>query len=94
MTPFYPFEMRFVMLHSNATSATKQFVFENELATQSVLSRSARLADMHRVDPDGCVPLPCDSRTWIAWLTNDPSRMTADDMELMLDVLRVRSSYT
>jgi hypothetical protein len=86
--------MRFVMQHSDATSAKEQFVFEDELTPQSVLSRSARLADMHRIDPEGCVCLPCNTRTWTAWLTDDPSRMTADNMGLMLDVIKVRSSYT
>jgi hypothetical protein len=82
------------MQHSDATSAKEQFVCEGELTTQSVLSRSARLADMHRIDPEGCVCLPCNTRTWTAWLTDDPSRMTADKMGLMLDVIKVRSSYT
>jgi hypothetical protein len=82
------------MLYSDATSGKKQNICEHELATQSVLSRSARLADMYRVDPEGCVSIPCNSRTWTAWLTDDPSRMTADNMELVLSVIRVRSSYT
>jgi hypothetical protein len=49
---------------------------------------------MHRHDPEGFVSVPCDTRTWTAWLTDDPSRMTADDMELMLSVITVQSSYT
>jgi hypothetical protein len=35
------YDMRFVLQHSDATSAKKQFVCEDELTTQSVLSRSA-----------------------------------------------------
>jgi hypothetical protein len=68
--------------------------FEDQLASQSALSRSRLLADMHRVEPEACVRIPFDTRTWTAWLTDDPSRTTADDMELMLSVIMVRSSYT
>jgi hypothetical protein len=64
------------------------------LVTQDALSRSARLADLHKVEPEGCVSIPFDTRTWTAWLTDDPSRKTADDMVLMLRVITVRSPYT
>jgi hypothetical protein len=64
------------------------------IADQSTLLRSAVLSDMHQVDPEGCVCMPCDTKTWRAWLTDDPSRMTADTMELMLSVVKVRPSYT
>jgi hypothetical protein len=83
------------MLGSDATSISMQFTFEDHEASQSALSRSALLARMHhQVDPGGCVPIPCDTRTWIAWLTDDPSRMTANDMELMLSVIMVQYSYS
>jgi hypothetical protein len=82
------------MLHSDATSSTEQVICENELASQSVLSRSVLIADIHRVDPEGCVRMPCDTRTWTAWLEDAPLQMKTDDMELMLDVIRVRSWYT
>jgi hypothetical protein len=42
------------------------------VADQNVLLRSAVSSDMHRVEPDGCVHVP-----WRAWLTDDPSRLTA-----------------
>jgi hypothetical protein len=84
--------MSVAMLRSEATGM--HFYCEDQLVSQRALSRSARLADMHRVDPQGCVRMPCDSRTAQAWETDDPSRMTADDMDLMLNVIRVRSSYT
>jgi hypothetical protein len=86
--------MRFVMLHSDPTSANEHVICESELASQSVLSRSALIADIHREDPEGCICMPCDTRTWTAWLTSDPLRMTTDNVELMLDVIRVRSWYT
>jgi hypothetical protein len=57
------------------------------IADQSVLSRSALLAEM---PPDGCVHMPCDSKTWTTWLTDDTSQMSADMMELMLAVITAR----
>jgi hypothetical protein len=69
------------------------FICEDQLVSQSALSRSARLADMHRVDPGGCVRIPCDTRTWTAWLRDDPSQITAGTMDLMLSVIMVRSQY-
>jgi hypothetical protein len=63
------------------------------IADQSVLLRSAVLLDMHRVDPEGCVCIPCDTKTWRAWLTDDPSRMTADAMDLFISVIKVRPLY-
>jgi hypothetical protein len=86
--------MRFVTLRSDATSTKMHYSCEDEFVSESVLSRSARLAEAHRVDPDGCVRIPWDTRAWRAWLTNDPSQMTADDMELMIRVIMVRSSST
>jgi hypothetical protein len=86
-------ERRVVILRSEA-STKMHITCEDQLVTQSALSRSARLADMHRVDPEGCVRIPCDTRTWTTWLTDDPSRMTAENMDLMLSVIRVRYSYT
>jgi hypothetical protein len=85
------------MPHSDANSTNMRIICEDQLATRMptfALSRSARLADVHLVDPNGCVHMPCDARTWTAWLTNDPSRITAENMDLMLDVIKVRSSYT
>jgi hypothetical protein len=64
------------------------------IADQSALLRSAVLSDMHQVDPEGCVHVPCDTKTWRAWLIDDPSRMTADTMELLVSVIKVRFSYT
>jgi hypothetical protein len=63
-------------------------------ADQSVLLRSAVLSDMHQVDPEGCVRMPCDTKTWRAWLTDDPSRMTADTMKLFVSVVKVRPVYS
>jgi hypothetical protein len=88
------------MLRSDATSTSMhsycedQLVRQRALVSQGALSRSALLADIHWVDPIGCVRMPCDVRTPQAWETDDPSRMTADNMDLMLDVIRVRSLYT
>jgi hypothetical protein len=64
-----------------------------QVITQSELSRSALLADMHWVDPNGCVRISCDTKTWTSWRTDDPSRMTADNMELMISVIKVRTVY-
>jgi hypothetical protein len=85
-----PYKMRVATSSVDDTGTEMRFFCEDQQAIQSALSRSARLADMHRVDPEGCVRMPCDTRTWTTWLTNDPSRVTADDMELMLDVIMVR----
>jgi hypothetical protein len=73
------------------------FVCEHKVSTaavQNALSRSALLRDMHRDDPEGCVHMPCDTGTWTAWLDDDLSQMTADAMELMLAVIKVRVLYT
>jgi hypothetical protein len=64
------------------------------IADQSVLLRSAVLSDMHQLDPEGCVRMPCDTKTWRAWLTDDPSRMTKDTMEMFVSVLKVRPLFT
>jgi hypothetical protein len=68
------------------------------VADKSVLLRSAVLSDMHRrcasgVEPERCVRMPCDTQTWRAWVTDDPSRMTADRMELFVSVIKVRPLY-
>jgi hypothetical protein len=63
-------------------------------ADESTILRSAVLSDMHQVDPEGCVRMPFDTNTWRAWLTDDPSRITTDKMELFLSVIQVRRSYT
>jgi hypothetical protein len=68
-------------------------ICEDQLVSQSALSRSARLADMHRVDPGGYVRIPCDTSTWTAWLADDPSQLTASNMDVMLSVIMVRSQY-
>jgi hypothetical protein len=86
--------MRVIMRNPDTTSTEMQMSCEYQLVTQSALSRSARLSDMHRVDPEGGVRVPCDTRTWTAWLADDPSQMTADNMELIFDVIKVQSSYT
>jgi hypothetical protein len=84
----------FVRPRSDAASAKMHlFVCEHKVsraALQNALSRSALLRDMHRDDPEGCVIMPCDTGTWTAWLADDPSQMTADTMELMLAVIKVR----
>jgi hypothetical protein len=69
---------------------------DNEIliVDQSALLRSAVLSVMHKVDPEGCARLPCDTKTWRAWLTDDPSPMTTDTMELFVSVLKVRPLYT
>jgi hypothetical protein len=51
------------------------------------LSRSRILADIYSVDPEGCVQLPCSSKTWEAWLSGDPDRIS--DPELLLAVFEV-----
>jgi hypothetical protein len=61
---------------------------------QSALKRSALLTSMHQSDPGGCAQLPCDSRVWEAWLTNEPARMTAEMMDLILAVIKARTLYT
>jgi hypothetical protein len=69
------------------------FVCDHKVSTaavQNALSRSALLRDMHRDDAEGCVLMPCNTGTWTAWLADDPSQMTADTMELMLAVIKVR----
>jgi hypothetical protein len=58
------------------------------IADEIVLLRSAVLSDMHQVDPEGCVSMPCDTKTWRAWLTDDPSRMTADTTDFFASVIR------
>jgi hypothetical protein len=63
-------------------------------ADQSVLLRSVVLSDMHQVDPEGCVRMPCDTETWRAWHTDDTSRMTPDTMDLLVSVIKVRPMYT
>jgi hypothetical protein len=64
------------------------------IVCSNALSRSPLLADMHKVDADGLVRMPCQAKTWTAWLTDDPSGLSPDAAELMLDVIRVRSVYT
>jgi hypothetical protein len=61
------------------------------IVCSKALSRSPLLADMHEIQADRRVRLPCDTKTWTAWLSDDPSGLPA---ELVLDVIRVRSVYT
>jgi hypothetical protein len=89
-----PHEMRLVIPRWDADSATLQIICEDQLEFQTALSRSAFLRELRSVEQESCVRVPCVTRTWTAWLTNDPFRMRVDDLELMLDVIRVRSSYT
>jgi hypothetical protein len=63
---------------------------EIPIVDQSALLRSAVLSVMHKVDPEGCARLPCDTKTWRAWLTDDPPPMTTDTMELFVSVIKVR----
>jgi hypothetical protein len=67
---------------------------EKSIVDQSALLRSAFLSDMHQVDPEGCVRMPCDTKTWRAWFTDDPSPMTADTIELFVSVIKVWPLYT
>jgi hypothetical protein len=57
--------------------------------SEHALSRSLLLADINSFDPEGIAQLPCDKRTWEAWLMDDPSRV--HDMELLLMVFEVCS---
>jgi hypothetical protein len=57
------------------------------------MSRSVLLADMHRDDPEGFDRMPCDTKTWTSWLTDDTSQMNADRMDGMLTVIRVWVLY-
>jgi hypothetical protein len=86
--------MRLAIPRCDADSAKVHIICEDHLDFQAALSRSVFLADMRLVDSEACIRVPCVTRTWTAWLTNDPSRMTVDNLELMLDVIKVRSSYT
>jgi hypothetical protein len=63
------------------------------MVPESVLSRSALLADIHQSDQEGRARLPCDSKTWTTWLTDDPSQITAATLELGVAVIRVRILY-
>jgi hypothetical protein len=65
-----------------------------EIVCSNALSRSPLLADIHQVDANAPVPVPCHAKTWTAWLTDDPSGLSPDAAELMLDVIRVRFVYT
>jgi hypothetical protein len=51
--------------------------------------RSLLLADISSWDYNGFVPLPCDKRTWEAWLTGDPTGI--HDTDLLLKVFEVSS---
>jgi hypothetical protein len=57
--------------------------------SEHTLSRSLLLADINSFDPEAITQLPCDNRTWEAWLMDDPSRV--HDMELLLMVFEVCS---
>jgi hypothetical protein len=57
------------------------------IVCSNALTRSPLLADMHQVDADGWVPVPCRAKTWTAWLTDDPPGLSPDVAELMLDVM-------
>lgn len=52
------------------------------------LLRSLLLAELHSLDPEGLIRLPCDSRTWEAWHLGDTA--TIHDATMMLAVLEVR----
>jgi hypothetical protein len=87
----------FVKPRADATSTDMRIVCEDNfvaIVCSSALSRSPLLTDLHQVDADGWVPVPCHAKTWTAWLTDDPSGLPPDTAELMLDVIRVRSVYT
>jgi hypothetical protein len=82
---------------ADATSTDMRIVCEDNVVAivcSNALSRSPLLADMHQVDADGCVSVPCHAKTWTAWLTDDPSGLPPDTAELMLDVIKVCSVYT
>jgi hypothetical protein len=87
----------FVIPRADATSIDMQIICEGKVAAvvcSNALSRSPLLADMHELDADGRVPVPCHAKTWRAWLTDDPSELSPDAADLMLDVIRVRSVYS
>jgi hypothetical protein len=52
------------------------------------LLRSLLLAEIHSLDPEGFIRLPCDSRTWEAWHLGDTATM--HEVTMMLAVLEVR----
>jgi hypothetical protein len=64
------------------------------LVPASALSRSKLLIDIYSGDPEGCAIVPCDSRTWTAWLADDPARGNELLPELFVAVLRVCPVHT
>jgi hypothetical protein len=56
---------------------------------KSALPRSPLLADLNTCDPEGRLRLPFSSRTWEAWLADDPTEL-GQDFEQMLQLLKVR----
>jgi hypothetical protein len=54
------------------------------------VSRSPLLLDVHTLDPEGCAELPCDSRTWEAWVANEPTLIK--DVKLLHDVVAVSAA--
>jgi hypothetical protein len=56
--------------------------------SEDALSRSLYLAQMHSCDPEGCVKVRCESRTWKAWLSDDAAMI--HDAKEVLAVLEVR----
>jgi hypothetical protein len=69
-----------------------QVICDDQVAAmvpQSVLSCSALLADIHKSDQERSARLPCDSKTWTTWLTDDPSQMTAATLEMGVAVILV-----
>jgi hypothetical protein len=62
-----------------------------ELSVSDIaLSRSPLLSDIHSLDPVACAELPCDSRTWEAWVADEPSRIK--DVKLLHEVVEVSAA--
>lgn len=56
----------------------------------AALSRSPLLSDINALDPEGCAELPCDSRTWKAWVEDEPTGIK--DVKLLHDVVEVSAA--
>jgi hypothetical protein len=62
-----------------------------ELAASDIaLSQSPLLSDIHSLDPVACAELPCDSRTWKAWVADEPTLIK--DVKLLHDVVEVSAA--
>jgi hypothetical protein len=55
--------------------------------SDTALSRSSILLDVHSFDLEGCADLQCGSQIWEAWAADDPTRI--NDVKLLHDVVEV-----